>query len=552
MATDKGLDFRIRVADNLPEALVTDRSRVERILTNLIGNAIKFTEAGEIVLGLARARPEDRFANAELQPSSTLAFCVSDTGVGIASDALERIFDPFEQVHTGTEHKVAGTGLGLAIARESALLIGGELQVYSSEGRGTTFTLFLPELPDREAAKADALPASSPEPTRSARREPALDTGVPQLLVIEDDPVLCEQLSELIAARGITAISATTGRDGLLLAKSQQPLGIVLDVKLPDITGWEVMEQLRQDPLTRGIPVHFLSAVDAAERGMALGAIGYVTKPVTRKGLISVIQSLAPVQAERPRSVLVVEDDVAEGRAIIQLLSSEGIEARHVSSATGAFEALTAQRFACIVLDLGLPDLDGLGLLKSIRERTDMHPPRVVVHTGRALSKDEIRELEQYAEAVVVKDGQSLERLVEEVRLFVHHLKADSREASESELDAGDLSLEGKKLLLVDDDMRTVYALSAFLRGKGATVLVGDTGKVALEEIARHPDVDAVLMDVMMPEMDGYEAMRKLREQERFGALPIIALTARAMKGERERCLEAGASDYLPKPVETR
>jgi CheY-like chemotaxis protein/HAMP domain-containing protein len=551
MASDKGLGFVIQIDDDLPAVVTTDRPRVERILTNLLGNAIKFTDNGTITLRLSRARPVAR-PSPDAGAVPMLAFSVIDTGIGIAPEAIERIFEPFEQVRSETEHKAAGTGLGLAIARESATLIGGELQVESIRGRGTTFTLFLPEHPPPEVRAAEAEGSELSERAPAVPR-PAVDAEAPQLLVIEDDPVLAELLSELISARGISAITASSGRDGLRLARSQRPLGIILDVKLPDITGFEVMEQLQRDPTTRGIPVHFLSAIDAAERGLALGAIGYVTKPVTRTGLISVIQTLAPVETERPRSVLVVEDDVAEGRAILALLTEEGLEAHHVANATGAFEALTRQRFGCIVLDLGLPDLDGLGLLKSIRERVDLHPPRVVVHTGRALSKLEIRELEQYAEAVVLKDGHSPERLVDEVRAFVHHLRDEAPElASLADAAAPDDSLDGKKLLLVDDDMRTVYALSAFLRAKGATVLVADTGKVALEEMAKNPDVDAILMDVMMPEMDGYEAMRRLREQERFGRVPILALTARAMKGERERCIEAGASDYLAKPVDTR
>jgi hypothetical protein len=552
MASNKGLDLRVELAEDLPATIVTDRPRVERILTNLIGNAIKFTDRGEILLRLGRARPGQRLSTQGLNAESTLAFSVSDTGVGIAPEAIDRIFAPFEQIDSGSEHKPAGTGLGLAIARESAALVGGELQVRSTVGKGTTFTLFLPERAPA-SVPAKLAPQASPIPVSSTALEAAVDSRAPQLLVIEDDEVLCDQLTELIRARGLVAIAAHSGREGLSLARAERPRGIVLDVRLPDISGWEVMEGLRSDPRTRDIPVHFLSAVDAKDRGLALGAIGYVTKPVTRTELVSVVQSLVPTLHDRHRAVLVVEDDIAEGQSIAQLLIGEGLDAQHVTNATGAFDALTRQNFACIVLDLGLPDLDGLGLLRSIRERTDLHPPRILVHTGRALSKEETRELERYAETVVLKDGHSVERVVEEIRLFVHHVNVEEVDgAGAPKAPPPDALLHGRKLLLVDDDMRTVYAISAFLRGKGAKVLVADTGKEALSEMANNPDVDAVLMDVMMPEMDGYEAMRRLRKQDRFKATPIIALTARAMKGERERCLDAGASDYLPKPVDVR
>jgi CheY-like chemotaxis protein len=313
------------------------------------------------------------------------------------------------------------------------------------------------------------------------------------------------------------------------------------------------MERLRKDPMTSGIPVHFISAVDSPQRAFALGAIGYLTKPVSRDELVGVVRVLVPVTGQKQR-ILVVEDNANEGASLVALLENEDVELLHVQSARDALAALEEQPVGCMILDLGLPDMDGLGLLEELRTRSHIKWPRVVVHTGRALSKKETHALEAYAEAIILKGGSSAERLLEEVRLFVRHVKdkfISERPMLNESAVSSDISLDGIKLLLAEDDIRTVYAVSALLRGKGAEVLVGETGREALELLEQNTDVAAVLMDVMMPEMDGYEAMRAIRADRRFSELPVIALTAKAMKGERERCLEAGASDYLTKPVDS-
>jgi CheY-like chemotaxis protein len=379
-----------------------------------------------------------------------------------------------------------------------------------------------------------------------------LGRGEEHLLVIEDDPFFSAQLAELIHDRGWKAVVAKSGEEGLRLARTLQPQGIVLDVKLPDVDGWTVMERLRQGPETSAIPVHFLSGVDAPERGWALGAVGYLTKPATRAELASVVQTLAPHATGGALRILVVEDDTERGESLVQLLAGEGLEARHVTDGHAALDALATSRWACIILDLGLPDMDGLGFLEALERRRDVETPPVVVYTGRALTKPEIRRLEAYAETVIMKDGRSAERLLDEIRQFVQQLKErvprQRRQAAGPP--AAEARLEGKTIVIADDDMRTVYALSALLRTKGAEVLMADTGKVALDVLDQHPQADAVLMDVMMPEMDGYEAMRAIRQDARFSRLPVIALTAKAMKGEREKCMEAGATAYLPKPVD--
>jgi CheY-like chemotaxis protein len=309
------------------------------------------------------------------------------------------------------------------------------------------------------------------------------------------------------------------------------------------------MERLKHDEVTRNIPVHFVSGVDAPQRGLALGAVGYLVKPVSHAELSRVVRTLVPAK-EGTRRILIVEDDAGHGGSVRALLEHEGLAATHVQTAAAALEALGTGEFGCMVLDLGLPDMDGLGLLEKLRTRPELGAPRVVIHTGRELSKQETRELEAYAEAVVLKDGSSSERLLEEIRLFIRHV-TDGASVPRSEPARIDVSLQGIKLLLAEDDMRTVYSLSALLRSKGADVITAETGREALEALSNHPDIRGVLMDIMMPEMDGYEAMRQLRRDGRFAKLPVIALTAKAMKGERERCLDAGASDYLPKPVDS-
>jgi len=376
-----------------------------------------------------------------------------------------------------------------------------------------------------------------------------------KVLVIEDDPVLGEQLVDIIRSRRLNALLATSGEDGIRLAIEHRPQGIILDVTLPDIDGWTVMERLRNHPKTREVPVHFVSGVDSPERGLALGAVGYLMKPASHSELALAIRSLVPSSGNAARRILIVEDSAVEGDSLCELLRKEGFEALRVGSARAALDTLEQSRFGCMILDLGLPDMDGLAVLETLRARNTTDAPRVIVHTGRALNKQETKQLEAYAEAVILKEGDSATRLLEEIRLFVSHVRdslAPSARAQPPTTALGpELSFANKTVLLAEDDMRTVYALTALLTSKGANVLVADTGKEALELLEQAPQVDAVLMDIMMPEMDGYEATRRLRADKRFRSVPVIALTARAMKGERERCLEAGATDYLTKPIDS-
>ncbi len=566
LAHDKGLELIIDVAPSLPENILTDRQRVDQILTNLLGNAIKFTEHGSVTLRVGRPAPGTSLGRPDLTVERTLALVVTDTGIGIAPQEQERVFAPFQQIDARTDRRYGGSGLGLSIVRELAVLLGGELQLTSAPGKGSTFTLFLPD--QGPGTTADASPSGgAPQAALSAPpsaggasplarvtddRE-TLKPDEPHLLIIEDDPVFAAQLAEIIHARRFKVLVAPEGREGLRLAKTHRPQGIILDVRLPDIDGWAVMERLGFEPETRRIPVHFVSSLDAPERGLAMGAVGYLAKPASREELVAVVETLAPQTIERSRRILVVEDDTSRGETLVERLEGEGLQVRYVQSGSAALEALEHDKFSCIVLDLGLPDMDGLGFLERLRSRSDIETPPVVVHTGRALTKDETRRLEEYAEAVVLKEGRSTERLLEEIRMFIQHVKArlpQGRAFAPPRVPVADVHLDNRRILLVDDDMRTLYALSALLRAKGAEVLTADTGRAALEMLGEHPDTEGVLMDVMMPEMDGYEAMRRIRQDARFERLPVIALTAKAMRGEREKCIEAGASDYLTKPID--
>jgi CheY-like chemotaxis protein len=552
LAAEKSLELEVSVDDDCPTSIVTDPQRVERILTNLIGNALKFTDRGRVTLRIGWPSPSARFTRAELNGRTCLAFTVADTGIGIAPDAQERVFAPFEQLESHANRRYSGTGLGLAIARESVALLGGELQLASEPGAGSSFTCYLPVTSSTNSESL--LPKRKPQSIVADDRA-HLEPGAPHLLVVEDDPVLAEQLLEIIRARQLKAVVTNTGEEGVQLANRFRPQGIVLDVKLPDVDGWSVMERLRNDPRTREIPVHFVSGVDSPDRGLALGAIGYLMKPASHDELASAVRALAPGSVGANRRVLVVEDNAPQADSLCERLRQEQFDPLSVDSARAALDALEKASFGCMILDLGLPDMDGLAVLETLRARGQVNAPRVIVHTGRALDRRETKQLEAYAEAVVLKEGDSAARLMEEIRLFVSHVKDSLSPRARSQIPpapaVGDFSLQGVTLLLAEDDMRTVYALSALLTSKGATVLVADTGREALEQLAKHSRVDIVLMDIMMPEMDGYEATRQLRSDPRFRNLPVLALTAKAMKGERERCIEAGASDYLTKPIDS-
>jgi CheY-like chemotaxis protein/signal transduction histidine kinase/HAMP domain-containing protein len=563
LARDKGLGFEVSVdAGVVPESITTDGKRVEQILNNLLGNAIKFTAQGEIRLHIG-APARDAAEALGMRASETVALTVTDTGVGVPEEHQERVFAPFEQLEGAPDRRYGGTGLGLSIARELANLLGGELFLQSVPGQGSTFTCLLPyrlSAVERSHAVVERSPAAI-EPRRRAetaiaRAPDAADTAHPEeagidLLVIEDDPLFSELLGEVITAQGLKYRTALDGQMGLQLARELKPKGIVLDVRLSDLDGFLIMERLQADPRTRGIPVHFVSALEGAERGLSLGAIGYLSKPATRGDLVHVVECLMRGAAARVCRLLVVEDDAELASSLLAQLALEGIEARRVSSASEALSLLARESFSCLIVDLGLPDMDGLEFLQTLEKQRGKDLPPVLVYTGRALSRDEVQRLEAHAEAVVAKEGLATERLLEQVRLFARRL-ADGlpgrRKLVSEAANVQTVVLDKRKILIADDDMRTVYALSALLQAEGAEVVAADNGRAALDILAEQPDVELVLMDIVMPEMDGFEALRQLRKQPRFRELPVIALTAKTLRIDRDQCIQAGATDYMQKP----
>jgi CheY-like chemotaxis protein/signal transduction histidine kinase/HAMP domain-containing protein len=552
IAARKGLLYSVEIDHGLPPQLHTDRMRVEQILKNLLSNAVKFTERGNVEVKLRRAPAAELPARARDVPGF-LAVSVTDTGPGVPRDKQQWIFEAFAQVDGGTSRKYGGTGLGLAIAKQLANRLGGDLCVQSDGSSGSTFTLYLP------LGGPETLPTRAPAPAAAPARDDreSVTPGEPCLLIIDDDRTFAALVLAMAREAGFKGLVADGGEAGLALARRHRPSGIILDVGLPDMDGWSVMERLRADPVTRSIPVHFVTAAEGADRARTLGAVGFLSKPPDTDQLRNAIASLERSAGVRLRKVLMVEDDPALRAALSTLIASRDIEVVAVDSSDQAFDQLCAEPFGCVVLDLGLPDKQtGLNLLARLRadERTAELP--IIVHTGFPLSAEEVLDLEKQPRTmVVIKGERSPQRLKEEVRLFLHRVRRDlprQRQDLTESVHNPDPGLQGKRILIVDDDMRNVYSLSAFLRGKGLQVEVAADGKAALEKLSAASGIELVLMDIMMPGMDGYETIRRIRDQPAHGKLPIIALTAKAMPGDRQKCLDAGASDYVAKPIDVQ
>jgi CheY-like chemotaxis protein len=572
MAAARGLQLEISRDPELPLMLHSDRSRIGQVLSNLLSNAIKFTSTGTVGVHVGRPDPDVVLPEGMLA-ANTITIAVSDTGIGIAGDKLNRVFQAFEQADAGTSRHYGGTGLGLAISRTIARLLGGDILLHSEVGVGSTFTLLLRDrVESNQARPGTGTPAPSPAPAPRIASTPALAIAddrealqsgasvtpgrapIPTILVIEDDPAFARILADMIHRKGYRVLAAANGEDGIELATRYQPTGILLDVILPGADGWAVIDRLKADAATRHIPVHFISAIDESARARDLGAVGFLTKPVTRDAIVGAFDRLLHFATGTTRRVLVIDDDSASRLAVRKLIASDSVEFAEADSGEAALEAMAHSMFDCIVLDLGLPGMSGFEFLDRIGE-FDVAPP-VVVYSGRDLSSDESLRLRQYTDSIVIKGALSPERLLDEVSLFLHSVHprrgASAGHASiraASDRVDGD-ALQGRKVLLVDDDMRNLYALSKVLRSKGLEVTLAQDGPKALSMIEDNPALELVLMDIMMPGMDGLETMRRIRQQPRHAQLPIIALTAKAMLGDREHCLEAGASDYLAKPID--
>ncbi len=571
-AENRRLSFDLHSDKHLSRSLVTDSKRLQQVLKNLLSNAFKFTEQGGVRLSVFSAESGWSRNHPILSTAgSVVAFEVADTGIGIPQEKQKIIFEAFQQADAGTSRKYGGTGLGLAISRELASLLGGEIQLRSTPGRGSTFILYLPQtyvgptgssVADaftERARTASVLQLASgtvaDHETEQIEDDRAnLEQGDAILLIVEDDTHYARVLCDLARDKGFKVLAASRGAEALALAHEFHPSAVSLDVFLPDMLGWTVLNHLKQDTRTRHIPVQILTMDDDRHHGLSRGAFSFVTKPTTTDGLEAALMKIKEFCTARRKRLLVVEDNPAEQMTIRELLGYDDIDVCIASTGGEALDIVAEQQIDCMVLDLRLPDMTGFDVLEKLGDTPTLSDLPVVVFTGKDLSPEEDAKLHALARSVVVKDVESPERLLDETALFLHRVIADLPSDKQKMLDrlhGSDEALIGKKVLVVDDDVRNIFALSSVLERRGMSVLTASTGREAIATLESTPDIAIVLMDIMMPEMDGYETMQVIRQNSSLHRLPIIALTAKAMKGDREKCLEAGASEYLAKPVNT-
>nr|WP_249733812.1 HAMP domain-containing protein [Bradyrhizobium sp. sGM-13] len=568
-AENRQLWFNINVDEDLSRSMVTDSKRLQQVLKNLLSNAFKFTAEGGVKLSVSAAvggwSAEHPILN---HAPAVVAFEVTDTGIGIPLEKQKLIFEAFQQADAGTSRKYGGTGLGLAISRELASLLGGEIHLRSAPGKGSTFVLYLPlkysgpTIASRVAAPSPFTPAPAAQATSTQERvveqlpDDRLDLapGDNILLIVEDDPHYARVLIDLARDKGFKVLVASRGAEALELAKQFQPTAVSLDVFLPDMLGWTVLSQLKHSPLTRHIPVQIITLDEDRQHALARGAFSFVNKPATTEGVSAALSQIKEYAKPRRKRLLIVEDNAAEQMSITELLGHDDIEILTADTGADALSTLRNQPCDCVVLDLRLPDMSGFEVLDRLRNDETLSNVPVVVFTGRELSAEEDAELHTMARSIVVKGVESPERLLDETSLFLHRVITElpvEKQRMLEKLNSSDEDLVGKTALLVDDDARNIFALSSVLERRGMKVLTATTGHEAIALVESNPNIAIVLMDIMMPQMDGYQTIGVIRENPSFSRLPIIALTAKAMKGDREKCLEAGASDYLAKPVNT-
>ncbi|MDB4884140.1 MAG: ATP-binding region ATPase domain protein, partial [Gemmatimonadetes bacterium] len=625
VAQQKGLNFTVELQGELPSTIYTDGQRLQQVIKNLLSNAVKFTEVGGVTLTMRKAEKGKRFASRILDQAETvIAFSVTDTGIGIAKDKQQLIFEAFQQADGTTTRKFGGTGLGLSISREIARLLGGEIRVESTPGHGSTFTLFLPSRyvepeapkggedsssrrrdrgdswandgggargrpsgprrayatasPPRQQSTVDAggwaqsdggvatAPASDddddvvmardslPRPEGFEDDRDNMEPGDRVLLIVENDVNFSKILLEMARDKGFKGLCALDGEAGLKLAHAFEPDAITLDIDMPGMDGWAVLDRLKHHPQTRHIPVHIITGIRERQQGLKSGALAYLEKPVTKEALDDSFAKIANFIDNSVKRLLVVEDDETQRASMIELISHEDVAITAVATGEDALRELASGHFDCMVLDLGLREMDGFQLLETVKANPQMWDLPIIIYTGKDLSPAEETKLRKFAETIIVKDVKSPERLLDETALFLHRVEAKLPEQKRRMLERlhnADAVFAGKRVLVVDDDVRNIFSLTSMLEDHGMNVSFAENGKDAIALLRERQDFDLVLMDVMMPEMDGYETTRAIRDMPALKSLPIIALTAKAMKGDREKCIAAGASDYITKPVDT-
>ncbi len=548
IARDKHLNFEVHCEDNINPIFVTDNQRLEQILRNLLSNAFKFTHQGTVSLQIFNPKSDNNLPQSLVQ-EDCLGFRVSDTGIGIPTKSLDDIFEAFQQVDGSTSRAYGGTGLGLTISRELAKLLGGHIHLQSKEGEGSAFTLYIPQ----QSEKPQFQKIVTPKPYRP-KSDSILATQAPDdcyVLIVEDDPDFGNVLSQKAELHGFKPLLTDQGMEALKLVFTHSPKAVILDMSLPDMDGIKVLESLKAAPQTRDIPVHIISSKDKDQDLLKKGALGFLTKPATLEDLESIFTKFETLMQEDIKQILLVEDDPQTRNFLCEYLNGKNIQIHSTPSGEVALQTLRQQRIDCCILDLNLMDMTGIELLNAIDADSTLPLPPTIIYTAKDLSEEEFNVLHSYTDKIVVKAQQSPERLQEEVELFLHSVerKLPPSLLHGDSANGGTESLKGRKVLLVDDDLRNVYALSKVLKEHGLSVALADNGKLAIEKLQNNNDVDLVLMDIMMPVMDGYQAMREIRKSI-SKTLPIIALTAKAMASDREKCIEAGANDYMSKPVE--
>jgi PAS domain S-box-containing protein len=570
VAKSKGIKFEITVRVQEYKSIRTDKLRLEQILRNLLSNAFKFTDnQGHVTFTISRPSPGVSYKDVRLNETDCIAFAVKDNGIGVRLDKQAIIFEAFQQADGSTKRKYGGTGLGLSISRELANALGGEIHLESREGEGSLFTLYLPVQPLQKDTLSPQRKAVISQ--REIKREEVISTfqvlsegelgddrhsiheGDKKVLIIEDDGEFAKMILGFVRERGYKGIIAQQGNIGLSYARYYKPDAIILDLKLPVIDGADVLRQLKNDPSLRHIPVQIISSYDRKREGMELGAFDYINKPISKETFKRVFDRIEDFINKKLKKLLIVEDNELQNKAIRELIANPNIKCISSYSGSEAYEMLKTEKFDCTIIDLGLPDMSGFDLLEKMKADEDLNKISVVVYTGKDLTKHESSRLDKLANAVVLKTADSHERLLDETILFLHQVESKLPEEKQNiirKLHKSDEVLKNKQVLVVDDDIRNIYSLTNALEEEGMNYLVAENGKAAIAMLKENPLLDIVLMDVMMPEMDGYDATREIRKIKRFERLPVIALTAKAMKGDREKCLAAGMSDYISKPVD--
>ncbi len=573
IAEQKGLDFKIEIEKGLPEEIISDSQRLQQIINNLLSNAFKFTHSGEVKMTICR--PErSNILSVQDNINDFISIAITDTGIGIPLTKQKLIFEAFKQSDGTTSRKYGGTGLGLSISKELAALLGGTIHLRSEENKGSTFTLVLPDKKDilweeskvneeKEQGNSETFKDHEKNINLSINNEISRMNTVDYkeiisgeeklLLIIEDDEKFLNVLSELASGKGYRPLSAKGGEDGIKLAIKYKPDAILLDIGLPDINGWKVIDRLKENKITKDIPVHVISGKEAEVSNKNMESlVGYLEKPVNLGELYGVFKKFEDTISKPFKKLLIVDEDKEEVKAIAHNLSKLGVEITTSETGLEAYNILKTEQFDCMIMDLKLQDMSGVELLNKLREENMINFP-ILIHTENKITQEYEAELKKYTESIIIKGNKSIERLVDEASLFLHdvdsRIEKEKIKAIKSNHEK-EHSLNNKKILIVDDDMRNVFALSAALEERGITVVVGRNGREGIKKLHQNLDVDLILMDIMMPEMDGYTAMREIRKEEKSRRVPIIAITAKAMKDDRQKCIEAGADDYLTKPIE--